>query len=518
MTEMKNVGKALSPADRRNNALYLRREILIRLAQAFLRGDLVETADRIPFEMRPKGSEAPFRCCIYKERAILRLRCIAGLGFSVEEDDDVTPLADYAERAFERKRPEMPVLTVIDVACRGCVDSQYFVTDLCQGCVARPCFANCNFGAISFVNGRAVIDRTRCRNCGRCMELCPYKAISKIHVPCEEACPVGAIHKGNEGTAIIDGERCTSCGRCMRACPFSAIMERSQLIDVMAAVKSSRRVVALTAPAVVGQAPYPLEKIAGGLKQLGFSETLSVAVGADLTSIREAEEFALRMKRGERFMTTSCCPAYVETAHRHIPEILPMVSETPTPMRFTARLARRLYPDALTVFIGPCVAKRAEGMRDPDVDYVLTFEEFGAWLVAAGVELADVAPASAGEASAQGRGFAVTGGVAAAVETMVHDLKPEDGGDSAPIEVRPCLVNGLSPEGIKRLRDYAAGDCPGNLVEVMTCEGGCVAGAGTLGNPKWAAREVLKEAESAPSLPDLRRTETFAEWERKSAE
>lgn len=487
-----------APPERRNNALYLRREILTRLTRAFLDGNLAETVDRIPFDMRPKKSEAPFRCCIYKERAILRLRCVAGLGFRVEEDDDVTPLADYARRAVERKEPEMPVLTVIDIACRGCVEAQYHVTDLCQGCVARPC-TTCNFGAVALIDGRAVIDKAKCRNCGRCMQLCPYQAIVKIHVPCEEACPVGAIRKGEDKTAVINPEQCTSCGRCMRACPFGAVMERSQLIDVLSAVRAGKKVVALPAPAIVGQFPQTPEAIAGGLKALGFSEILPVAVGADQTTREEAAEFVERMKKGEPLMTTSCCPAYVETAKKHLHEILPFISQTPTPMRFAALFARRRWPDCVTVFIGPCVAKRAEGMRTDEVDYVLTFEELGAWLVAAGVDLDAVEPVELTEASAQGIGYAITGGVAGAVRTLVENGRSAD----EPPQAVPVLVNGLSPDGIKQLRAYTTGSCPGNLVEVMTCEGGCVGGAGTLGNPKWATREIQKEAASARPLTEM---------------
>ena len=487
------------PLPRQNNALYLRREILIRLAKSFLRNQLVESVDSIPFEMRPKGADAPFRCCIDKERAILRLRCIAGLGFSVEEDDDVTPLARYAEQALEDRKPALPVLTVIDIACKGCVDAHYYVTELCQGCLARPCYAGCNFGAISIVDGRSVIDRSKCRNCGRCMELCPYRAIVKFHVPCEEACPVAAIHKGTGGRAIIDDDRCTSCGRCMRACPFGAIMERSQIIDVLRKIQAGRRVVALVAPAIVGQFPCSLEKIAGGIKKLGMSDVLSVAVGADLTAISEAKEFVERMKKGEPFMTTSCCPAYTQTARKHLPEILPMISGTPTPMHFTAQWARQLFPDCVTVFIGPCVAKRAEGLTDPLVDHVLTFEELGALFVAMGIELDEMEPSSLFEASAQGRGFAVTGGVAQAVQVMVESLPDEPGKPT----VTPVCVNGLSPAGIKLLKTYTKGSCPGNLVEIMTCEGGCVAGAGTLGNPKVATREIQKGTAAAPSLPDI---------------
>ncbi|MDO5553565.1 MAG: 4Fe-4S dicluster domain-containing protein [Planctomycetia bacterium] len=501
-----SVSREKPETERHNNAQYLRREVLIRVARAYLQGDLEDQVNRIPFAMRPKKSDAPFRCCIYKERAILRLRTLGALGFPVEGDDDFTPLSEYANQALRRSGPNEPVLTVIDIACKGCVSSRYFVTELCQGCLARPCAVNCNFGAVSLVNGRAVIDPSRCKNCGRCMTLCPYQAIVKIHVPCEEACPVNAIHKGDEGHAIIDFDKCTSCGRCMRACPFGAIMERSQIIDILrvlaASRKDGRKVVALVAPAIVGQFPVPFEKIAGALIALGFADVVPVAAGADLTTLHESAEFRTRMKSGKGFMTTSCCPAYVQTVRKHIPELLPFVSDTPTPMHYAAELARKKYPDSVTVFIGPCVAKRSEGIHDELIDYVMTFEETGALFVAAEIEPASV-PACETEykASWQGHGFAVTGGVASAVESLVRHTAPDSEEDS--LLVTPISVNGLSPAGIKQLKSFACEGCPGNLVEVMACEGGCIGGAGTVGNPKIAAREIKCLVAKSASLEDL---------------
>ena len=129
----------------RDNATHFRREILVRLARAFVHDNLVETVDRLPVEVL-NGDETPYRCCIYKERAILRTRCLAALGFRVEDDDEVTPLSEYARRALERDKPTSPVMTVLDIACNECVPSRYVVTELCQSCLARACAVNCPFG------------------------------------------------------------------------------------------------------------------------------------------------------------------------------------------------------------------------------------------------------------------------------------------------------------------------------------------------------------------------------------
>ena len=210
------------PATKTDNMLSsLRLGVIERLALSFWVGTLPEDVDRIPLLMRPRGSEIMSRCCIYKDRAILRERLRAAMGFRLEDEtDDSIPLRTYAEEALERKEPNWPILTVCDIACQGCMRARYYVTDACQGCVARSCIGSCRFGAISFSRGRSTIDPEKCRNCGMCMDACPYHAIVRLNVPCEAACPVRAIHKGNKGRAEIDFEKCTSCGRCMRACPM----------------------------------------------------------------------------------------------------------------------------------------------------------------------------------------------------------------------------------------------------------------------------------------------------------
>lgn len=169
-----------------NYAAEFKRDVLVRVIKAFLSGDFADNVNRIPIEMRPKHA-SPVRCCIYKERAVATERCLGVLGFSIEETDESVPLSEYARQALERDKPQEPVLTVIDIACKGCVPSRYYVTDLCQGCLERPCM-QCPFGAIEFRNGRSYINPEKCKSCGKCAELCHYHAIVKRVVPCEEAC------------------------------------------------------------------------------------------------------------------------------------------------------------------------------------------------------------------------------------------------------------------------------------------------------------------------------------------
>ena len=475
----------------KNNANLMRTKILIKLAQSYLEDKFTE-ADRIPLELRPKDGEVS-RCCVYKDRAVLKYRCMAGLGHCPEEEtDELTTLKEYGEQALQRTHAPKNKLSVIDIACSACVKSQYVITNVCRGCFAQPCRLNCPKEAISIVNGRAQIDPDKCVNCGKCYEVCPYHSVVKIPVPCEEACPVGAITKDEKGKEHIDVEKCISCGRCLASCPFGAIVERSQMIDVMREVKETgKQVIAMLAPAISGQFPGSLNNLVGALKKFGFDDVIEVAVGADITTQKEAAEFIERMEEGKPFMTTSCCPAYFRAAQVHIPEIKPFVSDTKTPMYYTAELVKQEHPDCVAVFVGPCLAKRAEAEWDKNVDYVLTFEELGAMLVAAGINVDECEEQPFSKVShVQGRQFPVTGGVAGAVASLVGDK----------VEIRPEKIDGLTKDNIKLLKRYAVKGGENNMLEVMCCEGGCVSGPGCIALSKKAARAVDAYAQTGEQL------------------
>ncbi len=475
----------------KNNANLMRTKILIKLAESYLENKF-EDADRIPLSLRPKDGEVS-RCCVYKDRAVLKYRCMAGLGHCPEEEvDELTSLKEYGQEALKRTQAPKNKLSVIDVACSACIKSQYVITDVCRGCFAQPCRLNCPKQAISIINGRAHIDPDLCVNCGKCYEVCPYHSVVKIPVPCEEACPVGAITKDEHGKEHIDTEKCISCGKCLASCPFGAIVERSQMIDVIKQIKETdKKVIAMLAPAIAGQFPGSLNNLAGALKKFGFSDVIEVAVGADITTQKEAAEFIERMEAGQPFMTTSCCPAYYRATQVHLPEIRPFVSETRTPMYYTAELMKQEQPDCITVFVGPCLAKRAEAETDSNVDYVLTFEELGAMLVASGINVDECEEIPFGKIShAQGRLFPVSGGVAGAVADMVNGKA----------DFRPEKIDGLTKENIKLLKRYAAKGGESNMLEVMCCEGGCVSGPGCIALSKRAARAVDAYAKEGEQL------------------
>ena len=462
-------------------AIRIKKEILVRIIKAFLSDDFEEQARLIPYNMRPKGMEVPYRCCVYKERAIIKDRTIAGLGFPIEEDDETVSLAKYAKKALDRKEISEKNLTVLQAACKGCATNRIYVTDLCQGCVARPCLSSCKFGAVSIINGRSIIDETKCKKCQMCVKACPYNAIVKITVPCEDSCPVGAIKKDETGFASIDFEKCINCGKCIAACPFGAVHERSQIVDVL---QSEKKVIAMMAPAIAGQFPGDIYQLKSAIIKAGFDDVYEVAQGADITANTEAKEFLERMEKGEKFMTTSCCAGYNQLIKKHIPEIKPYVSDTKTPLYYTAELVKKDYPDAITVFISPCVAKRAESYENPNVDYVVNFEELGALFVAMKIEIAECEKTEyKNESSKQGRNFGITGGVAEAVKAS---LTNED-------SIKPCLISGLNKDSIKQLKKYVQNkECDDgcNIVEVMCCEGGCIGGNAVMNNQKTARKLI----------------------------
>ena len=472
-----------------NDAVRLKRHILIKVVKAFLEGALTSGIDRIPFEMRPKGFDNPSRCCIYRDRAIIKLRIMAALGFGVEDEaDEALPPSHYAKLALERTEPSKRVLTVLDIGCSGCVRCQYLVTNACRSCIARPCSLNCPKRAISVKGGNAVIDQEKCVNCGKCMEVCPYHAIIRMPIPCEEACAFGAIRRSEDGKQYIDFDKCTSCGRCMVACPFGAVAEKSQVIDVLKAIKSGKKVIAMAAPSIVGQFPASLGQIAAGIVKLGFERMEEVALGAEETTKNETVEFVERLKRGDHIMTTSCCPAFVEAVKRHVSELEKFVSHTLSPMKYTSIAVKKESPAAITVFIGPCVAKRVEAQSDPNTDYVLTFEELGALFVAAGIEPANLEGMQLRrDADPYARGFATSCGVSAAI---LNERKKSEGEASGLPEIKSNFINGLDLKALRQLKLYASGKIPGNFLEVMACQGGCVGGPSALGQAKIAAKAV----------------------------
>lgn len=464
-----------------NNAAIQRRELMTHLVRLLINDRLVEDIDRIPILMRPRHGES-FRCCVAKDRAVIKYQMMALLGFNVEDEtDELTPLSEYARMAKERKTLTDVVLTVVDEACSSCHKACYTVTNMCRGCVARPCMYNCPKKAINFVHGQAHIDEDICVNCGICMSVCPYHAIIYSPIPCEESCPVAAIYRNDNGIEHIDEAKCVSCGKCKVACPFGAVMEKSHLVEIFERKREGKEIIAMVAPAIAAQFNTDLARVLHSFKLLGFDYVYEVAQGADVTTNTETAELIERLAGGAKFMTTSCCPGYTNLVSRHIPELKEFVSHTLSPMAYTAQIARREHPDAVLVFVSPCSAKRYEAYHNPDVDYMITFEEYGAWLVAAEIDVNEVLPElPQGSATTDSRGYGASAGVFTAVKNKAGDYP-----------IQEIIVNGVDKKALRMLKSLPK-KCDGNFVEVMMCEGGCIGGPNTISNPRVALRQLKK--------------------------
>jgi len=339
------------------------------------------------------------------------------MGSNPQLDDEIVPLHSYVKKAVEAKGQNQPILTTIPLGCSACSANHYQVTNLCKGCLARPCVTNCPKDAVKIEGGKAVINNDACINCGKCQQLCPFNAITLVSVPCEEACPVGAIIKNEFGEAEIIQDKCIECGACSRACPFGAITECSQIIETADKLISSNHVTAIIAPAIEGQFPGTLTQIISSLHALGFNEVIEAAQGALSTAENESQEIR-ELKEGS-FLTSSCCPAYTACVKKHIPS-----------------LSR--------------IAKKREGLNDPYVDAVITFEELAAFLIAWDVDVHE----QKGDDTIQYlsvRQFAVSGGVTKSLEAMLQ---------------------------------------PGKFIEVMSCEEGCIGGPACISDPRLVKKRA----------------------------
>ncbi len=452
-----------------NNVMIIRHELMARLVKMFQQGELAEKINALPVELYPKDRKARGRCCIYKERAITRYKMLPLLGFEVPQDDiDLYPLEKYANEALAREKQADSILTVVDEACTGCVQANYVVTNLCRGCVASPCVMNCPKNAIRFTpTGQTEIKPEACVNCGLCQKACPYHAIIYMPIPCEEACPVGAIKKNEHGKEEIDADKCVYCGKCITACPFGAIFELSAVIDVLRSIERKEQVIAMVAPAILAQYAEAPGQVFAAIEKIGFSEVVEVARGAEITARNEAIELKEKLEEGQKFMTTSCCPSYVETVRKHVPGLQPYVSHTLSPLAYTAEELREKYPEAKLVFVGPCVAKRKEARDQNSADYVLSFEELDSILEGMDIQPAKMDGIAVQSYTKESRGFAQSGGVLGAVlaEKQLENFSAE-------------TINGIDKAVIRQMKQMEKGIVSAQFYEVMACEGGCIAGPG----------------------------------------
>ena len=472
----------------KNNVMIVRQRLLTRLISLWNKNELVEKIDRLPIELSPRKSHVLGRCCVHKERAVWKYKSLPLLGFDMsDEEDELTPLSEYANRAMNRKETRDNIMCVVDEACSSCVRTNYQITNLCRGCVARACSLNCPKDAIEFDSetSQGRINQSKCISCGKCFNSCPYHAVVHIPIPCEEACPVGAISKDEFGVEHIDESKCIYCGKCINSCPFGAIFEISHVFDVLQSIKRGEKVIAMVAPAILSQYKAPSEFIYNSIKEIGFADVVEVARGAVVTTEKESEELKEKLEEGQPFMTTSCCPSYIEMAEKHAPELKKYISSTRSPMYYTAQIVREQHPDAKVVFIGPCIAKRQEARKDDLVNYVLTFEELQSIFEGMDISLDEdrvfKVPVTVVR---EAHGFAQSGGVTAAVAAHINGS----------FAFTHQQITNLDKKTVALLKAYGkSGKSPAQFLEVMACEGGCISGP-SLHTAYDSGRKIFNDA------------------------
>ncbi len=441
-------------------------------------GQGYEGVDELPYIIVP-GDQPLHRESVFLERAIASERVRLAMGLNIRPIQTrhlMTEGMDEAAVAEQYYTP--PLINIIPYACHSCPTNQYKVSNYCQNCVAASCQKVCPKDAISFRNNRSYIDLDKCVRCGKCAKACPYNAIVHLERPCAAACGMDAIGSDEQGRAVINQDKCVACGQCLVSCPFGAIVDKGQIFQVIQSILEGNKVIAIVAPAFIGQFGKHSTpgKFIAAMKQLGFSRIVEVAVGADMCTIEEAKDFIEKVPEQQNYMATSCCPAWHSMIYKLFPSEAKNISMTLTPMVYTARLMKKKYPGCKVVFVGPCAAKKLEAIREDirsDVDFVLTFEELQGMFEAKEIDFETIEPMyDLNEGSASGRGFAVAGGVAKAVEDLIHESYPER-------EIQTARAEGL--RDCRKLMTLAkAGKYNGCLLEGMACPGGCVAGAGTL--------------------------------------
>ena len=366
-------------------------------------------------------------------------------------------------------------------------------------------------------------DPNKCILCGDCVRVCEELQGQGI---------LNYAHRGSELQVMpafdrkLADTKCVGCGQCAAVCTTGAITVKNQIGQAWQALHDPKnRVVVQIAPAVrvaLGEefglpaGENVMDRLVKALKLMGVEEVYDTDFAADMTTISESQEFLERLKAGGPFpMFTSCCPAWVKYLELNDPKYLRNISSCKSPMEMFAAVLRDKYQAKDTadgrrtyhMAIMPCTAKkmeaaRAEFTRDgqPDVDLVITTRELVDMIREAGIQLTELEPEAPDLPFGLGSGaaviYGVTGGVAEAVvryclpdksnnalqAIRVTDLRGDGSIREVNLtvegqELHIAIVNGLS-HAKELIADVEAGKRFYHLVEVMTCQGGCVGGAG----------------------------------------
>lgn len=328
---------------------------------------------------------------------------------------------------------------------------------------------------------------------------------------CEAACPFHAISHDSSGKLSINYDKCMGEGHCVNACSFGALSEKSQFVPLINLLRQhDQPVYASVAPAFTGQFGPDVTpgKLRSALISLGFTDMVETALYADLVTMKEAFEFNEHVKTEQDFLLTSCCcPIWIKLIENKFPELIEHISPSVSPMIASARVIKAINPEAKVVFIGPCVAKKAEAML-PDlqgaVDFVLTFQELNTIFEAAQVTPIDQPDQENSQASFSGRIYAHTGGVSAAVDKTLSKLLPNRAQN-----LRPLCVDGI-PDCQQALGKIKEGKIEANFIEGMACKGGCVGGPGRIISPTEGKHYVVEYGQAAQAQTPVENPQVYA--------
>ena len=285
------------------------------------------------------------------------------------------------------------------------------------------------------------LKKSNCVNCYKCIRHCPVKSIR---------------FSGNQ--AHIVGNECILCGQCFVVCPQDAkeIVDSTEKVKIL--LSDDAPVIASIAPSFVANYHgIGIESIRDALKKLGFYDAEETAIGATIVK----KEYDRMLKEDNRnILISSCCHSINLLIQKHYPDLLSYLADIVSPMQAHCIDIKKRHPDAKTVFIGPCVAKKDEADHYGDiVDAVLTFEELTQWLKNEGIELEEKCDS---EDFSKARIFPTTGGI---LKSM--DLDAEGYNYLALDGVENC---------ISALEDIRVGNLKNCFIEMSACVGSCIGG------------------------------------------
>jgi len=292
-------------------------------------------------------------------------------------------------------------------------------------------------------------DNAKCRDCYRCVRVCPVKAI-----------------RISDGQARVESERCVLCGTCVRECPQRAKHVRDDLSALRTILSENDLVIASIAPSFPAAFPeYGGGLLTAALKTLGFSLVTETAVGAEFVASATAK--LLNENRGFGWIT-SACPVVVNLIEKYHTYATVKITPIVSPMIAHAKYLKNKYgKSAKVVFIGPCSAKKGEAEDEPtkSVDVVLTFEELRQFLMEEEINRANLKPVIFDD-----------------VRPPKAQLFPLEGGLAETASISSELISesfaALSgPDHVLQMIENAMGDSPVRLFEALFCAGGCVNGA-----------------------------------------